>query len=176
MVVSCGTCPPAPSIASISPSASAGGSQFLLTVNGNDFRRGSVVNWNGSFRLTTFVSGHELVADIWAGNIAQPGTVLVFVFNPPEGGTAFVGDRSEVHNLVQREELKRCFLHDQPVRAASVPVTHPKAVASIVEKFREKYGAKDVMKYYSKLDVALWLKSADTIVGFRVLFTIVVRR
>jgi len=92
MVISCGTCPPAPSIASISPSrASAGGSQFLLTVNGNDFRRDSVVSWNGSFRLTTFVNSNELVAAITAGDIAQPGTVLVFVLNPQEGGTAFVG-------------------------------------------------------------------------------------
>ena len=30
-----------------------------------------------------------------------------------------------------------------------------KAVTSIVEKFREKYGAKDVKKYYSKFDVAV---------------------
>src|SRR6266853_5431141 len=34
------------------------------------------------------------------------------------------------------------------VRAMSI--TEPKAVKSVVEKFREKYGAKDVKKYYSK--------------------------
>lgn len=28
-------------------------------------------------------------------------------------------------------------------------------VSSVVEKFREKYGASDVKKYYSKLDVAV---------------------
>jgi hypothetical protein len=38
--VCCGTCPPAPPIASLSPSsATAGGSQLPLTVNGNGFRR-----------------------------------------------------------------------------------------------------------------------------------------
>jgi hypothetical protein len=37
----------------------------------------------------------------------------------------------------------------------TVPVTDAKAVKSVVEKFREKYGAKDVKKYYSKLDVAV---------------------
>ena len=37
-------------------------------------------------------------------------------------------------------------------------VTDPKAVASIVEKFREKYGAKDVKKYYSKFDVAVLVR------------------
>ena len=89
--LSCGTCPPFPSIASISPdSATAGASQFLLTVSGNGFRHDSVVNWNGSFVVTTFVSTHQLIAVITAADIAQPGTVAVFVFNPPEGGTTFV--------------------------------------------------------------------------------------
>ncbi len=36
-----------------------------------------------------------------------------------------------------------------------VPVTDGKQVASVVEKFREKYGAGDVKKYYSKFDVAV---------------------
>jgi deazaflavin-dependent oxidoreductase (nitroreductase family) len=35
------------------------------------------------------------------------------------------------------------------------PVTDPKQVSSIVEKFRAKYGAGDVKKYYSKFDVAV---------------------
>ena len=36
-----------------------------------------------------------------------------------------------------------------------VPITEAKQVASVVEKFRDKYGAGDVRKYYSKFDVAL---------------------
>jgi len=89
--LSCGTCPPAPSITSTSPAiATAGGSQFLLTVDGNDFRHDSVVNWSGSFVVTTFVSTHQLFAVIPAVGIAQPGAVAVFVLNPPEGGTTFV--------------------------------------------------------------------------------------
>ena len=35
------------------------------------------------------------------------------------------------------------------------PVTDAKAVRSVVEKFREKYGATDVKKYYSKFDVGV---------------------
>jgi deazaflavin-dependent oxidoreductase (nitroreductase family) len=35
-----------------------------------------------------------------------------------------------------------------------VPITDAKQVSSVVEKFREKYGARDVKKYYSRLDVA----------------------
>ena len=34
------------------------------------------------------------------------------------------------------------------------PVTGEKAVKSVVEKFREKFGAGDVKKYYSRFDVA----------------------
>jgi len=36
-----------------------------------------------------------------------------------------------------------------------VPVTDATQVSSVVEKFRAKYGASDVKKYYSKLDVAV---------------------
>ncbi len=35
------------------------------------------------------------------------------------------------------------------------PVKDPKQVSSVVEKFRAKYGASDVKKYYSKFDVAV---------------------
>jgi len=41
------------------------------------------VSWNGSLRVTTFVSVHQLVVAISAADVAAPGTVLVFVFNPP---------------------------------------------------------------------------------------------
>jgi deazaflavin-dependent oxidoreductase (nitroreductase family) len=37
----------------------------------------------------------------------------------------------------------------------TIPVTDPKQVSSVVEKFREKYGVSDVKKYYSKFDVAV---------------------
>jgi deazaflavin-dependent oxidoreductase (nitroreductase family) len=35
------------------------------------------------------------------------------------------------------------------------PVTGAKAVKSVVEKFRDKYGVRDVKQYYSKFDVAV---------------------
>jgi hypothetical protein len=37
----------------------------------------------------------------------------------------------------------------------AIPLTDSKQVSSVVEKFRTKYGAKDVKKYYSKFDVAV---------------------
>ena len=38
---------------------------------------------------------------------------------------------------------------------SSIPITDAGQVASVAEKFRAKYGAGDVKKYYSKLDVAV---------------------
>ncbi len=37
----------------------------------------------------------------------------------------------------------------------AVPITDPTRVSSVVEKFRDKYGASDVRKYYSQFDVAV---------------------
>jgi deazaflavin-dependent oxidoreductase (nitroreductase family) len=40
----------------------------------------------------------------------------------------------------------------------AVPLTDHKQASSVVEKFRTKYGAGDVKKYYSKFDVAIEAK------------------
>ena len=37
----------------------------------------------------------------------------------------------------------------------AIPITEPQAVKSVIERFREKYGAGDVKKYYSKFDAAV---------------------
>jgi deazaflavin-dependent oxidoreductase (nitroreductase family) len=37
----------------------------------------------------------------------------------------------------------------------AVPIVNAKMVKSVLEKFREKYEAKDVKKYYSKFEVAV---------------------
>jgi deazaflavin-dependent oxidoreductase (nitroreductase family) len=37
----------------------------------------------------------------------------------------------------------------------AVPIEKAESVKSVVDKFREKYGAGDVKKYYSKFDVAV---------------------
>ena len=80
---SCGFCRPRPSVTFVLPgSVDAGGSQFLLTVNGNDFRFDSFVTWNGAFRPTTFISTHQMVAVISASDVAVPGTEQVRVFTP----------------------------------------------------------------------------------------------
>lgn len=81
---------PLPSITSLSQSsATVGGGDFTLTVNGNGFISTSVVRWNGIDRPTTFVSSVRLDAAIPASDIATVGTPTVTVFNPsPGGGTS----------------------------------------------------------------------------------------
>jgi deazaflavin-dependent oxidoreductase (nitroreductase family) len=46
----------------------------------------------------------------------------------------------------------------------AVPLTDAKAVKSVVKKFRGKYGAKDVKKYYSKFDVAVLVELVQSTV------------
>ena len=81
---------PAPATTSLSPSSTPfGGAAFTLTVNGSNFVKTSVVEWNGSSRTTTFVSTTQLKAAILAADIATAGTFPVTVFNPtPGGGTS----------------------------------------------------------------------------------------
>jgi hypothetical protein len=43
----------------------------------------------------------------------------------------------------------------QKLNLGAVPIIDPKQVSSVVEKFRDKSGANDVKKYYSKFDVAV---------------------
>jgi hypothetical protein len=78
---------PAPVATGMVPSSAiAGGSDFTLTVTGSGFVPSSVVRWNGSDRVTTYVSGAELRAAIGAGDIATTGTASVTVFTPSPGG------------------------------------------------------------------------------------------
>ena len=45
--------------------------------------------------------------------------------------------------------------HSAEAKLQAVPITDAAEVSSVVKKFREKYGASDVKKYYSKFDVAI---------------------
>jgi hypothetical protein len=81
---------PAPVLSTITPaSVVAGGSSFVLTVNGSDFVANSVIHWNGTALDTTFVGDQQLTAMVPASNIAQAGTAQITVFTPaPGGGTS----------------------------------------------------------------------------------------
>jgi uncharacterized protein YjdB len=73
----------APHITSLSPSTViAGGPAFTLTIEGTGFVNGSVVNWNGTPRSTTYVSATQLSASISSADISATGTASVTVANP----------------------------------------------------------------------------------------------
>jgi hypothetical protein len=72
-----------PSISLLSSySATTGGAGFTLTVNGFNFGAGATVQWNGQGRPTTYVSSHQLTAQIPATDIENPGWMGVTVQNP----------------------------------------------------------------------------------------------
>ncbi len=90
--LSCGTCNRRGLVTSISPSsATAGGPEFVLTVNGSYFVSNSIVVWNGAPVVTTYVNSNQLLAEIPASRIAVAGTALVFVFTPSNNTTYIFG-------------------------------------------------------------------------------------
>jgi hypothetical protein len=84
---------PVPSISSLSPTSVNGSfkddtvSGFTLTVNGSNFVNGSVVRWDGTDRVTTYVSATRLTAAILSSDLTDYRPVPVTVFSPlPAGG------------------------------------------------------------------------------------------
>jgi hypothetical protein len=63
-----------------------GGGDFTLSVYGANFVPGAVVNWNYQPRATTYVSGHEVQAQIPSTDIAKNTAGYITVTNPAPGG------------------------------------------------------------------------------------------
>ncbi len=95
-------------------SAAPGSAGFTLTVNGSGFATDAVVNWNGSPRTTTFISGSKLEATINAADVAHVGTRLVTVVNPAPGG----GKSNVVYFPVRAEAAAVAFA---PAPTVSAP-------------------------------------------------------
>lgn len=71
-----------PQIASFgSKNLSAGGPATALLVFGSSFDAGSVVQWNGTARSTTFVTSSNLVATVNTSDISLPGTAVITVLS-----------------------------------------------------------------------------------------------
>jgi deazaflavin-dependent oxidoreductase (nitroreductase family) len=65
------------------------------------------------------------------------------------------GSDTQWYKNVLKDPLLRINVRGAEGEFAVVLITDSKQVTSVVEKFRKKYGASDVKKYYSKLDVAV---------------------
>jgi uncharacterized repeat protein (TIGR03803 family) len=80
---------PTPVLTQLAPSVVPIGSpDTLLTLTGNAFAPGAVVNWNGAQLSTTFVSPTQLQATLPAANLTKAAKVSVSVTNPSGGGTS----------------------------------------------------------------------------------------
>src|SRR5579864_1974186 len=89
-------------------------------------------------------SGHTISIPVW---FVLEGETLYLL--PVQGS-----DTQWYKNVLKKPSL-RVDAGGDAAELRTVPVTDPKQVASIVEKFRAKHGAGDVKKYYTKFDVAI---------------------
>ena len=65
------------------------------------------------------------------------------------------GSDTQWYKNVQKNPSIRVATRSVEAEVNVSPITEAKQVSSVAEKFRGKYGAGDVKKYYSKFDVAL---------------------
>ena len=65
------------------------------------------------------------------------------------------GSDTQWYKNVLKNPQIRIDARGAEAKLRAVPITDANTVQSVIEKFREKYGAKDVKKYYSKFDVAV---------------------
>jgi len=117
---------PVPYVSSpVSPTAVAPGSAgFTLNVYGAGFVPGAVVNWNGSARSTTFVSGHQLQAQILASDIVTATSGIITATNPGPGGgvsssTYATVEVSAPRNNIRINPSESYALRNQEVWAAA---------------------------------------------------------
>ena len=80
---------PTPRLTGLAPSSiEVGSAAFTLVVNGSGFTSASVVWWNSSPRVTTFVNSTQLMAAILASDLAGANTAYVSVVTPGSSGVS----------------------------------------------------------------------------------------
>jgi deazaflavin-dependent oxidoreductase (nitroreductase family) len=66
------------------------------------------------------------------------------------------GSDTQWYKNVLKDPSIRIDARGAEAKLQAVPITDATQVSSVVKKFRDKYGASDVKKYYSKFDVAVF--------------------
>jgi deazaflavin-dependent oxidoreductase (nitroreductase family) len=92
-------------------------------------------------------SGKTIPIPVWF--VAEDDTLYLL---PVRGS-----DTQWYKNVLQNPQI-RIDARGVEAQFQAVPTTEAKAVKSVIEKFREKYGASDVKKYYSKFDAAVMVE------------------
>jgi len=86
-------------------------------------------------------------------------TISVPVWFVLEGDTLYLlpvrGSDTQWYRNVLMNPSIRIDARGAEAEFGATPIAEAKAVKSVIEKFREKYGAGDVKKYYLKFDVAV---------------------
>jgi deazaflavin-dependent oxidoreductase (nitroreductase family) len=86
-------------------------------------------------------------------------TISIPVWFVLEGDTLYLlpvqGSDTQWYQNVLKNPPIRIDARGAEAEFQATPITDDKTVKSVIEKFREKYGARDVKKYYSKFDVAV---------------------
>lgn len=89
-------------------------------------------------------SGQQISLPVW------------FVY---EGDTLYLlpvkGSDSHWYNNILRTPAMTISARRTKITVNAQPITDPDKVRGVVEKFRAKYGAADVQRYYSKFDVGV---------------------
>ena len=79
-----------------------------------------------------------------------------------EGDTLYLlpvkGSDSQWYKNILRQPRMTISAEGRTITVNAKPITDPNKVREVVEKFRAKYGAADVQRYYSKFDVAIEAK------------------
>ena len=86
-------------------------------------------------------------------------TISLPVWFVHEGSTLYLlpvkGSNSDWYKNVRRTPTMTLSARGTALTVQARPVTDPHQVRGIVEKFRAKYGAADVQRYYTTFDVAV---------------------
>jgi deazaflavin-dependent oxidoreductase (nitroreductase family) len=89
-------------------------------------------------------SGRAISIPIWFASDEEKLYLL-----PVQGS-----DTQWYKNVLQKPSI-RIDARGTEAEVKALPITDNAGVSAVIEKFRAKYGAGDIKKYYSKLDVAV---------------------
>src|SRR5574340_1640783 len=143
----------------------------LLLAQGGDFRQGYPRSRMGFSRrhnmgtraseLTDRLSRYRQIKISVIGR-KSGRTISIPVWFVLEGNKLYLlpvqGSATQWYRNVLQNPSIRVDARGAEAEFRAAPLTSAKAVSSVVEKFREKYGARDVKKYYSKFDVAVLIE------------------
>jgi hypothetical protein len=86
-------------------------------------------------------------------------TIALPVWFVHEGDVLYLlpvkGSDSHWYKNVLRAPRMTLVARGAQITAAATPITDPGRVRAVVDKFRAKYGAADVQRYYAKFDAAV---------------------